>query len=133
MQICELLPLKTTKKIESLGYFTMLNIKIGDLVEINMNGQILSAIVISVSNIKNSKTEIRNQDFKIKKVNKIIKERYVSSELLKEIYNLSTLLGTSMNNLFNTMLPISIIPEIIFDKRVGRASRRPLKKKKTNI
>ena len=117
MYICELLPLKTTKKIETLSYFTSLNISVGDLTEINMNGQILSALVIGVANIKNSKTEIRSQDFKIKKVNKIIKASYISSELLKEIYNLSTLLGTSMNNLFNTMLPVSMLPEIIFEKR----------------
>lgn len=117
MYICELLPLKTTKKIDTLSYFTSLDISVGDLTEINMNGQILSAIVIGVTNIKNSKTEIRNQDFKIKKVNKIIKTSYISSELLKEIYNLSTLLGTSMNNLFNTMLPAFILPLIIFEKR----------------
>jgi primosomal protein N' len=117
MHICELLPLKTTKKIDTLSYFTVLSVNVGDLVEINMNGQILSAIVINVASIKNSKTEIRSQDFKIKKINKIIKEKYINSELLKEIYNLSTLLGTSMNNLFNTMLPISILSEINFEKK----------------
>ena len=67
MYICELLPLKTTKKIDTLSYFTSLDINVGDLAEINMNGQILSALVIGVTNIKNSKTEIRSQDFKIKK------------------------------------------------------------------
>ena len=122
MYICELLPLKTTKKIDTLSYFTSLDISVGDLTEINMNGQILSAIVIGVTNIKNSKTEIRNQDFKIKKVNKIIKTSYISSELLKEIYNLSTLLGTSMNNLFNTLLPINILEDIKFIKRTENTS-----------
>lgn len=115
MYICELLPLKTTKKIETLTYFTMLRVNIGDLVQINMNNQILSAIIINLSDIKNSKSEIKAQDFKVKKIEKIIKEKYISTELLKEIYNLSTLLGTTMNNLFNTLLPINILPEINFN------------------
>lgn len=114
MYICELLPLKTTKKIDTLSYFTSLTISIGDLVEINMNGQILKAIILNFKDIRQAKTEIRASDFKIKKITKVIKEKYISAELLEETHKLSTLLGTSINNLFNTMLPVNILEKINF-------------------
>ncbi len=123
MYICELLPLKTTKKIDTLSYFTSLKINLGDLVEINMNGQILKAIILNFKDIRQAKTEIRASDFKIKKITKIIKEKYISAELLEEAHKLSTLLGTSINNLLNTLLPVNVLENIIFEKREGRASR----------
>ena len=117
MYICELLPLKTTKKIETLTYFTSLLVEVGDLVEINMHGQILKAIVLNYKSIKEAKTELRNADFKIKKIIKVIKEKYIRAELLREVYNISTLLGTSLANLFNTLLPVNILENIVFEKR----------------
>ncbi len=124
MYICELLPLKTTKKIDTLSYFTSLQINVGDLVEINMNNQILNAIVLNYKDIRQAKTEIRASDFKIKKITKVLKEKYISGELLEESHKLSTLLGTSINNLFNTMLPISLLESIIFEKRVQKEEGR---------
>ena len=114
MLICELLPLKTTKKISTLTYFTSLAVSIGDLVEINMNGQILRALAITVSDIRTSKNEIKTQDFKIKKINKIISPSYAAPEFLIELYNIATLLGTTLNNIFNTLAPIDILNQIDF-------------------
>ena len=124
MYICELLPLKTTKKISSLTYFTSLDVSVGDLVSINMNGQMLQAIAITCSDIRNSKSEIKAQDFKIKKILKIIKKGYVSGELLSEIYNIASLLGVTTSNMFNTLCPINILPEINFEKRQDRTLLR---------
>ena len=117
MLICELLPLKTTKKINSLTYYTSLSISAGDLVEINMNGQVLSALVVTVADIRSSKSEVRAQDYKIKKISKIINKNYVSEEFLYELYNLATLLGTTLNNIFNTLAPVDILNDIDFLKR----------------
>lgn len=117
MLICELLPLRTTRKIVSLTYFTALKVEIGDLVEINMNGQILQSIVVSVSDIRDSKQEIRSKDFKIKKIIKIITKNYIDKNLLSEIYNISTLLATTINNIFNTLAPVDLLSKINFSKR----------------
>ncbi|MDQ5957414.1 MAG: hypothetical protein QG614_389 [Patescibacteria group bacterium] len=117
MLICELLPLKTTKKITSLTYFTSLDVEIGDLVEINMNGQILQAIIVNQSSIKDSKQEIRAKNFKIKKISKITNKNYIDRNLLVEIYNISTLLATTLNNIFDTLIPVDILNQIKFAKR----------------
>ena len=117
MLICELLPLKTTKKINSLTYYTSLSVSAGDLVEINMNSQVLSALVVTVADIRSSKSEVRSQDYKIKKISKIINKNYVSEEFLYELYNLATLLGTTLNNIFNTLAPVDILNDIDFVKR----------------
>ena len=122
MYICDLIPLKTTKKINTLSYFTALPVELGSLVEIDMNGQKLNAIVIGYENIKNAKTEIRSKDFSIKKIKTIVNKNYIDQDLLTEIHHLSTLLGTSINNIFSTLLPVDILEKINFDKRPSRVT-----------
>ncbi len=123
MYVCELIPLKTSKKIEFLTYYSTIKISSGDLVLINMHGQKLNAVVFEVNQLRESKLDIKNKNFKIKKIGSIITHNYINKNLLPSLYNISTYLGTSINNILSTLISLENLHNIRFEKRNKNSSK----------
>lgn len=117
MHVCELIPLKTSKKIEFLTYYSSLIINSGDLVLIDMHGQKLNAIVYSSTLLRESKLDIKSKNFKIKKIESLITPSYISKDMLPSLYDIATNLGTSINNILSTLISLERLTKIKFEKR----------------
>lgn len=112
MFICELIPLKTVKTIQTLTYYSMGLINVGALVEIDMHGQKLEAIVIHNYEALDAKLILKNKDFALKKIKTIINPSYISSTLLIELRNIALNNLTTINNLLNTLIKLEDLHSI---------------------
>lgn len=105
MLVAEVIPLKTTKKLGILSYYTTLNIELGDLVEINIQKRSLKGIIIGIQNLKDAKLNIKSNDFTIRKIKSIIKKSAIDKNILYGLQYIASLHCTNTSHLITSLIP----------------------------
>jgi primosomal protein N' len=105
MYLVQVIPIISVKTLGNLSYFTSLPINLGDIVEVSINKRKIFAIVVGMSQVGESKLEIRNQDFSLKKINSIAIPGAIPTNIIEVINQAATLVGTNLATLFDIYLP----------------------------
>ena len=94
MKIITIIPLKKGAFIEDLTYFTTREVWVGNIVSVPLRNKNILGLVISVDEVANSKADIKNMSFDLKKIiedkgKSIFREEYIDSILLTSRYFIS--------------------------------------------
>ena len=71
MNVLEVIPIAKGIPVETLTYFTGSEVSLGSVVKVPLRKKIISAIVVSIREVGDLKSEIKNSNFALKKIEKI--------------------------------------------------------------
>jgi len=117
--IVDCIPISRGIGKESLSYFTILNLKPGNVVSVPLRGKKINAIVVSTRAAKDSKSEIRSQSFKTRKVDKLLKKNFLSTELLNAAVKVARYSISTTGAVLNLITP-KIILDNVKDLKIPR-------------
>jgi len=110
MKALEVVPISKGIFKETLSYFTGSDILVGSIVKVPLRKRVIPALVVSVKEVEDIKSEIKNSPFPLRKIEKIktynlLKKEFVeTSEKIADYYNGTT--GAVLS---------SIVPKVIFE------------------
>ncbi|MEI6296105.1 MAG: hypothetical protein WCO84_00470 [bacterium] len=90
---------------ESLTYFTLKDIKPGSLVFVPVRKRRIPAILLSMKQVSDVKSEIKNSSFELKKIEKATDEEFFSEEFMKTTEETANYFGTNMGQVINSFIP----------------------------
>lgn len=109
MYLVQVIPIISVKTLGNLSYFTSLAVNLGDIVEVSINKRKVFAIVIEIRQASQSKLEIRNQDFSLKKINGIAIPGAIPTNIIQIMNEAATLVGSNLATLLEIYLPYDFL------------------------
>lgn len=115
VKILEVIPIaRSAFALTQLSYFSTKKLSRGDLVTINLRGKEIFAIVQKISELKEEKAALKkNSAFKLKPINSLIKEKFLSEEWFRISSELSRDLLIP-----RPVLLSSLFPRALFSKQI---------------
>ncbi len=110
MRFLEVIPIAKGITKESLSYFTATDVSIGSIIKVPLRKKIVSALVVLSRGVIDSKSEIKNSSFALKKIEKV-----KSFELLrKEFIETASLIADYYAGSTGAVLSL-IVPKVLFE------------------
>ncbi len=85
MYVLAVAPLTDGIPHDELTYFSKNEVAIGDLVEVEIRKRKIKALVIRITDAKNEKQNLRQADFGVKKISRLILKNYIDRNLLEAL------------------------------------------------
>jgi len=110
MRFLEVIPIAKGITKESLSYFTATDVPIGSIIKVPLRKKVISALVVSSRGVIDSKSEIKNSSFALKKIEKVksfdlFKKEFVeTASYMADYYICST--GSALS---------SMVPKVLFE------------------
>lgn len=110
MQILEVIPIAKGITKETLSYFTGSDVSVGSIIKVPLRKKVVPALVVSIKNVSDAKSEIKNSFFALKKISKVksfnlLKKEFVISAEKTAKYYLGSI-GSVLS---------SIVPNLLFE------------------
>lgn len=112
MKVIEVIPIAKGIGKDTLSYFTGIDIKPGALVEIPLRSKTISGIVVKVDDAQALKTEIKNADFAIKKIDSLKSTDIFSPQFLKAAVRTADFFAASIGSVLNALIPALVLKNI---------------------
>ena len=71
MKILEVIPIARGINKDTLSYFSGTDIPVGSIIKVPLRKRIVPALVINTKEVEDSKSEIKNSSFALKKISKV--------------------------------------------------------------
>ncbi len=112
MKLLRVIPIARGINKENLSYFTASEISIGSIVKVPLRKKIISAIVCSVEEVTDVKSEIKNYSFETKKISKIKSHSLLSSEFMSTVSDEALFFATTSGSILYSIIPKVIIEDV---------------------
>ncbi len=112
MFIIEVIPISKSVKVDTLSYFTSRELSIGSIVTVPLRSKNISAIVISIRNAEDIKSEIKNASFALKKLDKVKSKEFFGEEFMEMVNDLARYNATSIGSIISTLVPEYLLKNI---------------------
>lgn len=112
MFIIEVIPISKSVKVDTLSYFTSRELTIGSIVTVPLRSKNISAIVISIRNAEDIKSEIKNASFALKKLDKVKSKEFFGEEFMEMVNDLARYNATSIGSIISTLVPEYLLKNI---------------------
>ncbi|ETB63809.1 MAG: hypothetical protein O210_OD1C00001G0274 [Parcubacteria bacterium RAAC4_OD1_1] len=117
MFIITVIPIEKGPFGESLTYFYPKDIPIGYIVSAPLRSRNINAIVVGNEEILNAKTDIKNADFTLKKITKVIGESPFSSDFFLTCEKMGIYTTSNTGSIIRNMIPVDILENLEEIKR----------------
>ncbi len=111
MKLLSVIPIAKGISKESLSYFTGSEIAIGSVVKVPLRKKTIPAIVISVEDVADVKSEIKNASYETRKVEKIKSSSLLSTEFMTAVTDSAIYFATTSGSILHSIVPKTIIEE----------------------
>ncbi len=112
MFIIEVIPISKSVKVDTLSYFTLKELTIGSIVTVPLRSKNISAIVISIRNAEDIKSEIKSASFSLKKLDKVKSKEFFGKEFMGMVNELARYNATSVGSAISTLVPEYLLKNI---------------------
>ena len=128
MWIIEVIPISRSffKDTSALTYFSTKKLEPGALVEVGLRNKNSLAIVASIEKLEIKKASVKRRPFVLKKVSKILNEKFVSPKFIESLDFISDYFLTSRSSLLQFFLPKGVLKKSFYSK-TGNPSLLPAK------
>ena len=130
MKIISVIPLKKVVLKEDLTYFTSLNVTVGSIVSVPIRNREILALVVSVKELKDAKSNVKEMRFSLKKVTKEKGSSVFLQEYLETIFDTSKYFVQNKNNAMASLIPSVFIEEYDKIAKINNGQKIFLKKEK---
>ena len=114
MRIVSVIPLKKGVLKGDLTYFSSLEITVGDIVTVPVRSKKTLALVTSIEELKEAKSDVKKMNFNLKKVAENKGPSIFLPEFLETIFDTSTYFAQNKNTAITSLIPSIFIEE--YDK-----------------
>lgn len=109
MYVISVAPITEGIPRDELTYFSKNEVDIGDLVEVEIRKRKIKALVIRTSDVKNEKQNLRQADFGIKKISRVILKNYITKNLLEALSLSSSLNLVPLGQFIDDFIPSRLL------------------------
>jgi|AntRauTorckE6833_2_1112554.scaffolds.fasta_scaffold00638_19 primosomal protein N' (replication factor Y) len=131
MYIVEVTPFSKSIRNDSYSYFSSKPIKTGCIVTVPLRNRNVKGLVIDCRNGKNLKSELRSQDFAIKKIKGVSKDIFLRPEFIEAVEVTAEYFATSIGAIIESVVPKVVFEEIDKFKKINDISSKKIKKTET--
>ncbi len=110
MKVITVIPLSKVNFDEELTYFSSLPVAVGDVVEVSIRKKKLLGLVTGVNDARDSKIEIKNADFNLRKVESVKGKSILNQDFLLAATQFAEYTNLGKNSVLSYILP-SILKE----------------------
>ncbi|HEY4504101.1 MAG TPA: hypothetical protein VJJ28_03285 [Candidatus Paceibacterota bacterium] len=112
MFIIEVIPIAKGIGVDTLSYFTSKEVHIGAIVNIPLRKKITQGIVVSIKLVEDLKSEIKNADFSLRKLDIVKSNSFFSKEFIDMVRQTSDYYATHMGSVLDSLVPDYILKNI---------------------
>ncbi len=112
MNILKVVPFKKGFRTEYLTYFTTKDVSIGNIVTFEIKSKIHQGFVIDVQSAEQTKTDIKQADFSLKKIKSIYKETIFNTALVRTLNDAQEYYASSIGALSTVIVPQFVLKDI---------------------
>ena len=105
MKILSVIPFTKSPVHEDLTYFTSRDVALGNIVEITLRNKKMLGLVVSIEDASNSKGEVKELDFNLKKIIDVKEDSIWRNEYIGAILSTSKYFISKKNIAFNSLIP----------------------------
>lgn len=105
MKIISVIPLKKGILKGDLTYFTSLDVQLGNIVSVPIRNKETLALVTSVDELKDSKSNIKEMNFKLRKVTEDKGGSVFLREMMETLFEVNIFFAQNKNNVFSSLIP----------------------------
>ncbi|MDP3725986.1 MAG: hypothetical protein Q8R36_02195 [bacterium] len=118
MNIVDVIPLSRGIKKETLSYFTLKNISVGDIVVIPLRKKEVLAIVVDVRDAVSIKSEIKDSPYGLRKIIDVTSSRFFLPAFITAAKSAARYFATGTGAVIETLTPSPILHAIVEKKLV---------------
>lgn len=130
MKILSVIPFTKSPIHEDLTYFTSKEVALGNIVEITLRNKKILGLVTSIDDVSNSKGEVKEMDFNLKKIIDVKQDSIFRTEYINAILSTNKYFISKKNTAFNALIPKILIEN--YDS-ISNTVLKNKKEKKINI
>ncbi len=112
MNILKVVPFQKGFRTEYLTYFTTKDVSIGNIVTFEIKTKTYRGFVIDVESAKNTKSDIKQASFSLKKIKSIYKETIFNTALVQTLTDAKEYYATSIGALSTIIVPQFVLKDI---------------------
>lgn len=109
MKLLEVIPIMKGISKETLTYFTSKDVSAGSIVKIPLRKKMISGIVLSLQEVSDVKSSIKDSPYSIKKIEKINSFELIRPEFVETAKETANYLASSTGYVLNSIIPKSIL------------------------
>lgn len=110
MWVAEVFPItRSLNAYKPFTYFSTKKLEAGALVEVFLRRKPARAIVVKAERLELKKTALKRENFSLKKINRLISERFVAPQFLAALFNSSEYFLSPPSFLLNFFLPKAVL------------------------
>lgn len=109
MKLLEVIPITKGISKETLTYFTSKDVSAGSIVRIPVRKKMISGIVLSLQEVSDAKSSIKDSPYSIKKIEKINSFELIRPEFVETAKETANYLASSTGSVLNSIIPKSIL------------------------
>lgn len=109
MKLLEVIPITKGISKETLTYFTSKDVSAGSIVRIPVRKKMISGIVLSLQEVSDAKSSIKDSPYSIKKIEKINSFELIRPEFVETAKETANYLASSTGGVLNSIIPKSIL------------------------
>jgi len=119
MYIIEVTPFSKSIRNSSYSYFSSKPIEVGSIVPVPLRNRSIKGLVVGVKSGKDIKSELRSQDFAIKKIKGVSKDIFLRKEFIEAVSETADYFATSVGAIIESIIPKAVFEEIDKFKKVS--------------
>lgn len=112
MKILQVVPFKKGFRVEFLTYFTTKDVSIGNIVTFEIKSKVYQGFVIDVKDAEDSKSDIKQSTFSLKKIKSIYKETIFNTALVSTLTQAKDFYATSIGEISTSLVPQFVLKDI---------------------
>ncbi len=112
MNTLQVVPFKKGFRTESLTYFTTKDVAIGNIVTFEIKSKTYQGFVIDVQSAENSKSDIKQSTFSLKKIKSIYKETIFNTAIVQTLKDAQDFYASSIGALSTSIVPQFVLKDI---------------------
>ncbi|MBU6431238.1 MAG: hypothetical protein KGJ58_03290 [Patescibacteria group bacterium] len=109
MKLLEAIPISRGISKETLTYFTAANVSAGSIVKVPLRKKTVPAIVLSLQEVSEAKSSIKDSPYSIKKIKEMKSFELVSPKFIEAAKEMADYLATTTGSALNSVIPKSIL------------------------
>lgn len=112
MKIVEVIPITRGINKETLSYFSGIDIPIGSIIKVPLRKRVIPALVINLKDIGESKTEIKNSAFALKKIEKVKHVDIFSKKFIDATEETANFYAGTIGAVLNSIIPNALLENL---------------------
>lgn len=122
MYILSVVPISQKVLKDELSYFSIKDVALGTLVEVPLRKKTVVALVVASHSASQMKSLLRNSDYQIRNIHKVLDKEIFTPSFLKMVKDVSEAYATDIGSVIHMLTPKTLIQDLVSVKKQNNES-----------